>query len=79
MLDLRIWDKKTPLTYPDGTKRTAEEVFQDYPLAETEVTVLEYLTPTIVGGIDTVKLLDLYLETGRITPKEYDSLMADSK
>lgn len=61
MIQLKIWDKATPLIYPNGTRSEASQVFKDYPITQYATTVLgvtaEVPDGIMAGSIDSLEML----------------------
>lgn len=58
-MKIEFWDKKTPLTAPDGSVLTPADVFRQFPVGEGDDVVLEYLPhdESRVGAIDNLAIL----------------------
>ncbi len=56
-VNLTIWDHATSLKLPDGKTYSKEEIEAKYPIQADGVTVLEWVSTNIVGGIDNLETL----------------------
>lgn len=72
-MKIKLWDKKAPLTLPNGAVYEKEQMFTEYPFSKVLPTVLEYMDEamTVVGAIDSLPMLrGIYQIDGGLTDEE---------
>jgi len=71
-MKLKIWDKKTTYKAPYGDVYTPERIFQEFPQAEDDVTVLTMRSENVFGAIE-------FMADLRYTHKDIDQNLSDEE